>query len=127
MRDYKKYYIISAKPEEVYLALTNELTLTLWTGAKASMNAVPGGEFSLWEDSIVGKIVSLDENKKIVQQWYFGDQEEDSIVTFKLHPHKKGTSLELIHTNIPEEDYDNITEGWNDDYFGSLIDFYLDE
>lgn len=127
MKDYKKYYIISAKPEEVYLALTNELTLTLWTGAKATMNAVPGGEFSLWEDSIVGKIVSLDENKKIVQQWYFGDQEEESIVTFKLHPHKKGTSLELNHTNIPKEDYENITEGWNDDYFGSLIDFYLDE
>lgn len=127
MKDYKKYYIISAQPEEVYLALTNELTLTLWTGAKASMNAVPGGEFSLWEDSIVGKIISLDENKQIVQQWYFGDQEEDSIVTFKLHPHKKGTSLELIHTNIPEEDYENITEGWNDDYFGSLIDFYRDE
>jgi activator of HSP90 ATPase len=126
MKDYKKYYIINATPEEVYLALTNELTLSLWTGAQAKMVAEVGGEFSLWEDSIVGKNLVLEENKKIVQQWYFGDQPEDSIVTIKLHQHKRGTSVELIHTNIPEEDYENITDGWNTDYFGSLIDFYLD-
>jgi activator of HSP90 ATPase len=126
MKDYKKYYIVTATPEEVYLALTNELTLTLWTGAIAKMIAEPGGEFSLWEDSIVGKNIILEENKKIVQQWYFGEQEEESIVTIKLHSHKRGTSVELIHTNIPEEDYENITDGWDTDYFGSLIDFYLD-
>lgn len=126
MKDYKKYYIITAAPEEVYLALTNELTLTLWTGAKAQMVAEVGTEFSLWEDSIVGKNLSFDENKQIVQQWYFGDQDEESIVTIKLHPHKRGTSVELIHTNIPEEDFENITDGWNTDYFGSLIDFYTD-
>lgn len=126
MKDYKKYYIVTATPEEVYLALTNELTLTLWTGAKAKMVAEVGGEFSLWDDSIVGKNIALEENKKIVQQWYFGDQPEESIVTIKLHQHKRGTSVELIHINIPAEDYENITDGWNTDYFGSLIDFYLD-
>lgn len=126
MKHFKKYYILTATPEEVYLALTNELTLTLWTGAQAKMVAEVGGEFSLWEDSILGKNIELEENKKIVQEWYFGDREEESIVTIKLHEHKRGTSVELNHTNIPEEDYDNITEGWNDDYFGSLIDFYTD-
>lgn len=124
MKDFKKYYIISATPEEVYLALTNELTIILWTGAQASMIAEPGTEFSLWEDSILGKNIAFEENKTIVQQWYFGEQVEESIVTIKLHPHKKGTSVELNHINIPEEDYENITDGWNTDYFGSLIDFY---
>lgn len=126
MKDFKKYYIITAPPEEVYLALTNELTITLWTGAKVEMVAEPGTEFSLWEDSIVGKNIAFEENRLIVQQWYFGDREEESIVTIKLHPHKRGTSVELIHVNIPEEDFENITDGWNTDYFGSLIDFYTD-
>lgn len=126
MKDYKKYYIITAAPEEVYLALTNELTITLWTGAKTEMVAEAGTEFSLWEDSILGKNLAFEENRKIVQQWYFGDQEEDSIVTIKLHPHKRGTSVELNHTNIPEDDYENITGGWDEDYFGALIDFYTD-
>jgi len=124
MKDFKKYYIVQASPEEVYKALTIEPTIELWTGAKAQMVAEPDTEFSLWDDSIVGKNIAFEENKKIVQQWYFGDENEESIVTIKLHPHKQGTSVELTHTNIPDEDYDNITEGWDTDYFGSIIDFY---
>jgi len=124
MKNYKKYYLIPATPEEVYLALTTEITLALWTGSEAKMIAEPGTEFSLWEDSIVGKNLDFEKNKKIVQQWYFGEENDESIVTIKLHPHKQGTSVELIHTNIPDEDYENITDGWNSDYFGSLIDFY---
>ena len=41
--------------------------------------------------------------KKIVQQWYFGEQKEESNVTIKLHPSEEGTSVELKHINIPDE------------------------
>ena len=124
MKDYKKYFIIPASPDEVYLALTLSATLRLWTGEDAEMSTEPGTEFSLWENSITGKNLAFEPGKKIVQQWYFGDQEEPSIVTIKLHPHKQGTSAELHHTNIPDEAYDDITEGWNESYFGQLIAFY---
>ena len=126
MKDYKKYYLIPAPPEEVYLALTNPATIRLWTGEVAEMSTEPGSEFSLWEESIVGKNIAFEEGKKIVQQWYFGEQEEESIVSITLHPHKQGTSVELRHTNIPDEEYDEIVEGWNDSYFRSLVEFYED-
>lgn len=126
MKDYKKYYLISAPPEEVYIALTNPATIQLWSGEKAVMSTVPGSEFSLWEESIVGKNLEFVESRKIVQQWYFGDQEEESIVTIILHPHKSGTSVELRHTNIPDEDFQDITDGWTDNYFGALAEFYED-
>jgi len=124
MKDFKKYFIIPAEPTDVYLALTNPNTLHLWTGEEAEMSTEAGSEFSLWEGSIVGKNLEFEENKKIVQQWYFGDQSEPSIVTIKLHPHAQGTSVELKHTNIPDEAYDDIVSGWNESYFGALIDFY---
>ena len=126
MKDFKKYFFIPAAPEDVYLALTTESTIRLWTGDNAEMTAEPGTEFSLWDGSISGKNLEFEPGKKIVQEWYFGDQEEPSIVTIKLHPDKNGTSAELRHTHIPDEEYDDITEGWNDSYFGSLIDFYQD-
>jgi activator of HSP90 ATPase len=126
MKDYKKYYIINAQPEELYIALTNPATIQLWSGGKAEMSTEAGSEFSLWDDSIVGQNLEFEEGKKIVQQWYFGDQEELSIVTIKLHPHKKGTSVELTHTNIPESEYTDIVDGWNNTYFGSLVEFYED-
>jgi uncharacterized protein YndB with AHSA1/START domain len=124
MKDFKKYYIIPAPPEDVYLALTNPLTIQLWSGEEAEMSTEPGSEFSLWEGSISGKNLEFEPNKKIVQQWYFGEQEAESIVTIKLHPHADGTSVELKHTNIPAEDYNDIVDGWNEMYFGALIDFY---
>ena len=49
--------------------------------------------------------------KKIVQQWFFEGHDEASIVTLLIHPHKKGTSVELKHTNIPDDAFDNISEG----------------
>ena len=72
----------------------------------------------------MGGNLEFDTNKKIVQQWYFGDQEIPSIVTIKLHPHKQGCSVELHHLNIPDEAFEEMVEGWNNNYFGSLKDFY---
>ena len=124
MKDLKKYYIVPATPAEVYMALTNPITIELWTGEAAEMSTEPGSEFSMWEGSIVGKNLEFEQDKRIVQQWYFDGQSEESIVTIKLHPDKAGTSVELRHTNIPDTDYDDITDGWNDSYFGALQDFY---
>ncbi|SDT29053.1 Uncharacterized conserved protein YndB, AHSA1/START domain [Mucilaginibacter mallensis] len=124
MKDFKKYYVLPAAPEEIYTALTNPLTIELWTGEPAEMTTEPGSEFSMWDGSIVGKNIEFEENKRIVQQWYFDGQEAESIVTIKLHEDKNGTSAELRHTNIPDSDYEDITEGWNDAYFGSLFEFF---
>lgn len=106
------------------MALTNPALIKLWTGEDAVMSTEPGSEFSLWEDSIVGKNLEFETNHKIVQQWYFGDQEEESIVTIILHTHKHGTSVELRHTNIPDEEFNDIVDGWNQNYFASLEEFY---
>ncbi|HRO07100.1 MAG TPA: SRPBCC domain-containing protein [Ferruginibacter sp.] len=124
MKNFKAYYIIPASPEEVYQALTQEATIQLWSGEPAVMQAVPDTEFQLFDDSIAGRNISFNPGREIVQEWYFGDASEASIVTIRLHPHAKGTSAEVRQTNIPEEAYENIEEGWNNHYFGALQDFY---
>ena len=37
-----------------------------------------------------------------------------------MHPDKHGTSLEINHTNIPDEAYDNMVEGWEETIVPSL-------
>jgi len=124
MKNFKSYYTIPAPPEDVYLALTNPLTIQLWTGEKAVMSTEEGSEFSLWEDSIVGRNLAFEPNKKIVQHWYFEGEPAESIVTILLHPHEKGTSVELLHTNIPDAEFEEFIDGWNNSYFGKLRVFY---
>ncbi|HSH19579.1 MAG TPA: SRPBCC domain-containing protein [Draconibacterium sp.] len=125
MKSIKRYYILNAAPKDVYNALTNKTMLEIWTGEPAEMELTPGSGFSLWGGSISGINLEFEENKKIVQKWFFDEEQENSIVTMKLHPHKKGTSLELNHTNIPEDAYENISDGWDEDYFGALNELFI--
>jgi uncharacterized protein YndB with AHSA1/START domain len=126
MKDYKKYFILPATPEEVYIALTNPFTIDLWSGDPAVMSTEPGTEFSMFDGSIEGRNLEFEENKKIVQEWYFGDDEEaPSIVTIKLHDYKDGgTSMEVKQTNIPDDAYEDMLEGWNNVYFAGLLSFF---
>jgi len=118
------HFHLHAPPEEVYLALTNPFTLELWTGSKAEMSTESGSEFSLWEGDISGKNLEFKENEKIVQQWYFGEQEEPSIVTLEIQEGKEGTNINLLHTNVPDEDFEDIKYGWKNYYFGGLKAFF---
>ncbi len=123
-KDYKTRIKIKAEPEDIYAALTNPFTIELWSGYKAEMSTEPGSEFSLWEGDIVGKNLEFEENKKMVQQWYFGDQPEPSVVTIKIFEMKNLSQVELVHTNIPEDDYKDICEGWDEYYLGAIKEFF---
>lgn len=125
MKNLKKYYELHAHPVDVYNALTNKTMLEIWTGEPAEMEPIAGTHFSLWDGSISGVNLEFEKDSKIVQQWFFEDQQEDSIVTIKLHQHKKGTSIEVIHTNIPDDAFSNIAEGWDEDYFGALRELFI--
>lgn len=127
MKDFKAYYIIPAEPDMVYQALTTEITIQLWTGEEAQMTAEPGTEFSLWSGAITGKNLSFVPGKQIEQEWYFGETDTPSIVQIKLHEHKKGTSMEVRHSNIPDDAFEDISEGWTSNYAADLIDFYIDQ
>jgi activator of HSP90 ATPase len=124
MKNYHKYYKIKASPEEVYNALVKPLAISLWTGEPVKMEEKEGTEFSLFNGDISGKNLEFVKDQKIVQEWYFGDQEEKSIVTIELRPEKTNTNIELTHTNIPEEAFEDILNGWDNYYFGAIKEFF---
>ncbi|MDX2431165.1 MAG: SRPBCC domain-containing protein [Bacteroides sp.] len=124
MKDLRKYFRIKGTAEEVYAALTNPFSITLWTGAEAIMNEEEGSEFSLFDGDISGINISFEKDHKIVQEWFFGDQEDKSIVTITLRPDKHFTKIELHHTNIPDDVFEEMEHGWNTFYFGSLKEFF---
>lgn len=127
MREIKFYTSIIAEPEEIFLALTNPFTINLWSDSKAVMDDKEGTEFSLWDGDITGKNLKVVKDKELVQEWYFEGSEEASIVTIKLHPDKEKTSVEVRHTNIPDDAFENIEEGWREYYIGAIKRFFEEE
>ena len=124
MKTYKRYFKIKARPEEIYNALTKPFAIELWTGEKAIMEEKENTLFSLFDGDITGLNLEFIPEKKIVQEWFFGEQEERSIVTIQLHPEGSNTKIELVHINIPDETFEDIKYGWEHYYFGGLKEFF---
>lgn len=124
MKTFKKTFIINAEPSDVYAALTNPFTIELWSGYPAVMSAEPGSEFSLWEGDITGKNLEFVQDHKVVQEWYFGEQSERSIVTISIQPFREDSQVTVEHTNIPDDDFEEIAEGWREFYIGAIIRFF---
>lgn len=123
-KDFKTRIKVKAEMEDAFAAFINPFTIELWSGYPAVMSKEPGSEFSLWEGDIVGRVLEVEDQQKIVQEWYFGEQTEPSVVTLKFFPQSGSkVQIDLVHTNIPEEAYDDIVEGWNDYYLGAIKAF----
>jgi activator of HSP90 ATPase len=124
MKTFKKTFKINAEPSDIYAAITNPITIELWSGYPAEMSTEPGSEFSLWEGDITGKNIEFIQDKKVVQEWYFGDQTEKSIVTIIITPDRENSNISVEQTNIPDEEYSGIAEGWREYYFDAIKSFF---
>jgi activator of HSP90 ATPase len=124
MKTFKKTFKINAEPSDVYSAITNPFTIELWSGYPAIMAEESGSEFSLWEGDITGKNLEFVHDRKVVQEWYFDDQPEKSIVTITIQPDNEDSQVTVEHTNIPDKDFPDIAEGWREYYIGAIISFF---
>jgi activator of HSP90 ATPase len=123
MKTFKKTFSLNANIEDVYSALTNPVTIELWSGYPAVMETRPGSLFSMWEGDIEGMILEVQENKRIVQEWFFGEHDERSIATIIMIRDFGKTQIMVEHTNIPEDAYDNISTGWKEYIIGAIESF----
>ena len=124
MKTLQLTFKINTEPEILYRALVTPQTIELWTGFPAVMSETPGSEFEWLDGDVVGKNIEFIPSQMIRQQWYFGNDEKESIVTLKLSPHKDKTIVELEQTNIPDPAYENIKYGWKKIIMASLKDFF---
>jgi activator of HSP90 ATPase len=124
MKTFKKSFKINAEPSDVYSALTNPYTIELWSGYPAVMSETEGSEFSLWEGDITGINLEFVKDRKVVQEWHFGEQIEKSIATITIQPDRENSLVTVEHTNIPDEDFADIAEGWREYYMGAITGFF---
>lgn len=124
MKTFRRTFKINTEPSDIYSAITNPYTIELWSGYPAMMSTEPGSEFSLWEGDISGVNIEFVQDRKIVQEWHFGDQAEKSIVTITIAPDRENSVVTVEHTNIPDAEYEDIAEGWREYYIGAISSFF---
>lgn len=115
-------YEINAPIHNVWDALTNPTTIEAWGAGFADMKDTVGYEFKLWGGDIHGKNLEVISEKVLKQEWYGGNWEKPSIVTFELEEKNKKTTLKLTQTDVPEKAIKDIEDGWKEYYLGPLKD-----
>ena len=108
-----------ASPHEVYEALMDSRKHSRFTGSKASISRKIGGKFTVYDGYIEGVNLELVPDEKIVQSWRGSDWAEGhySRATFSLKKVEGGTRLTFTQTDVPEEQYEPISQGWRDYYW----------
>ncbi|XP_047330392.1 activator of 90 kDa heat shock protein ATPase homolog [Impatiens glandulifera] len=120
----------SCRSKDLFEILMDENRWKGFSQSNAKISKEIGGSFSIFDGSVTGTNVELEEGKLIVQKWRFGSWADGilSTVRLTLEETEPGiTVVNLIHTDVPEEDrYGNATvventeRGWKDLIFHKI-------
>ena len=111
--------LIGAPPATVYRYLTESDKWKLWQGASATLDANPGGIFSMVMGNGMnarGQFVELVPDRRVVFTWGWIDQPGippgSTTVEIELNPTDAGTLLVLTHRSIPADEAPMQQMGW---------------
>jgi activator of HSP90 ATPase len=119
--------VISASPEEVYDAFIDPRKHSEFTGSEATCDPTVGGKFTAWDGYISGKNLELEKGKRIVQEWITAEWPKgypSSILELTFRRVKGGTQVRMIHSHVPVEQADNYRQGWVDNYWELLKEYF---
>jgi len=120
MKSLDKNYEIKAELEEVWQALVDPKIIEEWGAGPAEMSDEVGFRFKLWDGDIWGKNIKVEKNKKLVQEWFSGKWDQPSVVEFVLNYEDGVATLNLKHSSIPDGEFEDISNGWDDYYIGPM-------
>lgn len=110
---------IAAPPGVVYRYLTESERWILWQSESATLDARPGGIFSLAMPNgmrALGQFTELVPDAKVVFTWGWVDRPGippgSTVVTIELEAVNGGTRLTLTHSDLPQDEAAAHEEGW---------------
>jgi hypothetical protein len=85
-----------------------------------SIGAEPGALFRAFDGQLSGATLYVVAPRLIVQSWRssnFLDGDPDSTLILSFAQEDQGGRIDLIHIDVPEQDYQGVTEGWEKYYW----------
>jgi activator of HSP90 ATPase len=112
--------VFPASAEQLYKIYLDPALHGEATGAPVTVSAESGAAFSAFGGQISGTILSVIPPKLIVQSWRsanFHKDDPDSTLILSFSPDGSGGRIDLIHLDVPEQDYQGVIQGWEKFYW----------
>ncbi|MBI4044455.1 MAG: SRPBCC domain-containing protein, partial [Candidatus Diapherotrites archaeon] len=115
----KQIIEFQAGPHEVFEALMDSKKHSAFTSSKCRIGMETGEKFSAYDGYIYGENLEIVADKKIVQSWTCTDWPlgHFSKATFEVKKTKNGARLSFTQTGVPEDFFEEISQGWHEHYW----------
>jgi activator of HSP90 ATPase len=112
--------VLPAPAEHLYSMYLDPALHAAVTGAPVTVGAESGSLFRAFDGQISGTTLSVVASRLIVQSWRsvnFRDGDLDSTLILAFIPEGSDGRIDLIHIDVPEQDYQGVSEGWEKYYW----------
>jgi activator of HSP90 ATPase len=120
-------FVLPASAETLYGMYLDAEEHAAFTGAPAKISEVPGSAFEAFGGLLLGTIVQVIKPRLIVQSWRsvnFADDDPDSTLIISFTPEQDGDGrVDLLHLDVPENDYQGVSGGWESRYFTPWLSY----
>jgi len=111
---------LPSTPDRLYDMYLDAGIHAAFTGFPVAIEPHAGAEFKAFNGMISGTILYLEPKCLIVQAWRserWPATSLDSTLVLSFWPDDEGARIELVHVNVPDEDFAGVSGGWEKYYW----------
>ncbi len=117
-----------ARPDDVFMALTDSGLISKWSGQKAGLERKVGGQFEMFDGWVKGRVLEFKPSRLLSYSWRpeeWAEEVGESIVRFSIARTGKETTVKVEHWGFPnEEEMKSHEEGWKQHFFEPLKAYF---
>jgi len=121
-----KTVVLPAPPAELYDMYMDTDTHAAFTGAPAKISEEAGSPFEAFGGLLKGTTLQVVKPMLIVQSWRsvnFADDDPDSTLIISFSPEDDDGRIDLVHLDVPENDFQGVSGGWESRYFAPWLTY----
>ena len=111
---------LPATPDKLFDMYLDAETHAAFTGMPVTLERHAGGVFRAFDAMLSGTILHIEPKTLIVQTWRSANwplTAMDSVLTLSFWAAEDGARIELVHVNVPDEDFAGVSQGWERYYW----------
>jgi len=112
--------VLPASAETLFEMYLDPVAHSAFTSAPVEIGAETGDSFSAFGGMLTGAILRVVSPTLIVQSWRsgkFNEDDADSTLVLSFKPEGLEGRIDLVHVDVPEHDFQGVTEGWETHYW----------
>src|SRR6185503_11183324 len=119
---------LPATPDKLFDMYLDAEAHAAFTGLRVILEPHRGGVFEAFDGMLSGTILHVEPKTLIVRTWRSGNwplTAMDSVLMLSFWPAEDGARIELVHVNVPEEDFAGVSQGWEKYYWTPWHDYLI--